>query len=728
MAYTNSLGSTSIGSTVGSLNKLGQGLKQLKGYSPAMGNIAEVRATSTVKSGWESGILGLASAIGGSVTAYGQAKQEADYKLAEEFYKSHSQEEINNLVKNNQLEFQDNPMAMSRLRYLQGKDVLAVANSQFLTRVDRNEFSGQSPEEVSTVYHNALEEARASMSEVWGASVDDSFFKQGFYETAGETQTQFLIKKDTVESAHKAQESAILESARWTALANTPGITADHIVDEMAISSKVNGVYFTPEQKTKVLTSFVKGLQTNPQGADLLMQLKDKEVPEAGVTFGQYFGESQFDEFISKAHTYVDTKDANGFANWEYDTLQPLALEGNVAELRNMLTSHYIQNGNVEDATTKTVKKYLGLALNNQQAGAKKAQKTRDATGWLLQAMSGGEVQPIENFGFTKADVKRAYATLLESGNISERQMLNMATNSSQFLQDGNLAKQYYSSKADLAVATINGLVDNLYEQGSSGTVSVEALDKLENDNNVLAIRNLVLSYPSEARQVLRGSNEKNLSLLFSYFNATSAGVPPQECVAGMVKMKRMRTEDSKSYNLILTDTTNEARKKLKDTTEVEPDKVAVDAITMSTFGYIQMGLPREKAQLMALADFGKTNEVINGSTFPKAFLQNPSQYSDHRKIIESEVGSTINSFNKKYESKEGFTKLERKDVVVDYNHATNSVHFFSTKGGILLGGFNKQEFDRKAEALAKKELEDYKKKSQKELENVRRRKQNGGD
>lgn len=286
-SYKNSAGNSGIGAEYANWRYFNANLQRLGEYrSPRIsGEAPKVVADPVVD--W----MNVAGNVFQGAMGLFEARREYSYKLADDWLSKHSLEEYHQLMKDNNIPFQDDPIAMQRLKYRHGKILSEIAEVEFQSRIDKGEFVGLEPEEVDAKHFEFLYNNLKEDSDVFPyMSSDDFFFNQGYWEDSNVNRDKAFQRAQAVTDDRTKQIAKINTESRLTALI-TEGYGSDVILGALQQSFKDYGYHFTPEEYYNLSKNVFEYLSNTPNGHTIIDELKDKEVPGLkGRTFKSILG------------------------------------------------------------------------------------------------------------------------------------------------------------------------------------------------------------------------------------------------------------------------------------------------------------------------------------------------------------------------------------------------------------------------------------------------------
>lgn len=472
MAYKNSDGNSSIANQWGQWRYFSSALDKLGNAKPATISINENNVTIPEADNWLECFKDVARAVKGGL----EAKKELSYKLAADYLKSHSLEQYREEMTKGLVPFQDDPLAMARLKESHGQMLFQYITEDFQRRVDTNEFKGKAPEEVDAEFFKFMRENVSDVAKQFGYSSDDVFFNRGVFANSPAERIKMMTRQKEVEHKFNVQDMFITESAKVHAIIQNGG-NAEAIVGALRNMDLTVGRFLDPEHRNKFWTSVVKSLENSPEGFFNLQQLADyKDLPFAsGVTLREYLGEDGYKTSLIKAYNYRYKRDTKAYLDYQ-NGLDNLADSGELSVLEAIRNSELEVNGNILTDRVKDIEKAVDRAREVQRsalrATAVKAQneqkaliKQNLAKKFLKDASLGKELKSSDSSDLSSDDLSVAFDSMIESGEITTEGAIGIAKNSSVPFRD-NPARRYFKDKAEAASEKLTGITADYLNSG----------------------------------------------------------------------------------------------------------------------------------------------------------------------------------------------------------------------------------------------------------------------
>lgn len=472
MAYKNSDGNSSIANQWGQWRYFSSALDKLGNAKPATISINENNVTIPEADNWLECFKDVARAVKGGF----EAKKELSYKLADDYLKSHSLEQYREEMTKGLVPFQDDPLAMARLKESHGQMLFQYITEDFQRRVDTNEFKGKAPEEVDAEFFKFMRENVSDVAKQFGYSSEDVFFNRGVFANSPAERIKMMTRQKEVEHKFNVQDMFITESAKVHAIIQNGG-NAEALVGALREMDLTVGRFLDPEHRNKFWTTVISSLENSPEGFFNLQQLADyKDLPFAnGVTIREYLGEDGYKTSLIKAYNYRYKKDTKAYLDYQ-NGLDNLANSGELSVLEAIRNSELEANGNILTDRVKDIEKAVDRARevqrSNLRATAVKAQneqkaliKQNLAKKFLKDASLGKELKSSDSSDLSSDDLSVAFDSMIESGEITTEGAIGIAKNSSVPFRD-NPARRYFKDKAEAASEKLTGITADYLNSG----------------------------------------------------------------------------------------------------------------------------------------------------------------------------------------------------------------------------------------------------------------------
>lgn len=297
MPYKNSAGNSGIAAEYANWRYFNANLQRLGEYrSPRLSGEAP-KVTAEPVTNW----MNVAGNVFQGAMGLFEARREYSYKLADDWLSKHSLEEYHQLMKDNNIPFQDDPIAMQRLKYRHGKILSELAEQDFQSRIDKGEFVGLEPEEVDAEHFKYRYALLEEDSDVFTYQQDgDFFFNQGYWEDSNADRDKVFQRSQAVSDDYHRQQAIIDIESQVMGLVNS-GQSSDAIIGALTQSDNDYGYHITPNEKLAITKNVMEGLSATPWGDNVIAKMADKKIPGLDKTFKDVFGDAGLRAYSIKA-------------------------------------------------------------------------------------------------------------------------------------------------------------------------------------------------------------------------------------------------------------------------------------------------------------------------------------------------------------------------------------------------------------------------------------------
>lgn len=472
MAYKNSDGNSSIANQWEQWRYFNSALDKLGTAKPATVTINENNVTIPEADNWMDSVTAVIKGIRGGM----EAKKELSYKLADDYLKNHSLEEYRDQMVKGLVPFQDDPLAMARLKESHGQMVFQYITDDFQRRVDSNEFKGMSSEQVDAEFFKYARQQSADIAKTFGYSENDVFFNRGLFTNSPTERVKMMARQKEVEHSFNVQDMFVTESAKIHALIQN-GADGIAIIEGLRSVEQTVGRFLDPEKRNKLYTSIVQSLENSPTGIFALQQLADTDnLPLSnGLTLRQFLGEDGYKESLIKAYNYRYKRDTKAYLDYQ-NGLSNLAESGELSVLEAIRNNELQANGNTLTDRVNDIERAIDRARavqrSNLRATAVKAQneqksllKQTIAKQYLTDASRGKELKSSNSSDISAGDLNVAFDSMIESGELTTKDALEISKNSSVPFKD-NPARRYFKNKAEAASEKLTGITTDYLNSG----------------------------------------------------------------------------------------------------------------------------------------------------------------------------------------------------------------------------------------------------------------------
>lgn len=397
MAYKNTNGTSSIANEFGQWRYFNSALKKLGKETPDTVSITPRDPFVKQEINW----LNVAGdVIKGAMGAF-EARKQVSYDLADDYLKKHSIEEYHTAMKNGSIPFQDDPIAMQRLKYDHGKLVFQLSEQDFQERVNKGEFVGMEPEQVDALHYEHSKKSMQEVSDVFGyANGSDYWFNEGFFADSEASRIKTLLRSSEVTNDRLVQQRLTNDIAKVVGLINSGELAPESIASVIADTYNQNGYRYSPEDLSTFSNAILKAIGNSEKGDKALEVLEDVEVPGTGISFKEYIGEAGIETVKKTSENLRFNMDAKAMYDFKSKVDQWVD-NGDIASIRGALNRELAINGNVKTDRTEYLFKSVDNARNTQQRALATATKetgfnlaSSDWASYLLNCIEGKEGLP----------------------------------------------------------------------------------------------------------------------------------------------------------------------------------------------------------------------------------------------------------------------------------------------------------------------------------------------
>ena len=346
MPYKNSAGNTGISNQYGQWRYFTASLGRLEDYRAPRLNVQAQPVVAKEQADWGKAVLGVTQGLLGLF----EMRRNASYKAADDWLAKHSLEEYHDLMKKGNVPFQDDPLAMQRLKFRHGEILADIAQRDFQSRIDKGEFVGMEPEEIDAENFKYMNQVLTEDTDVYPYKADgDYFFNQGFWANSNKFRSEVFNKSKTVGDNYTKQHAMITTQADLTKMVEG-GADATQLVNAMGLSFDAFGWHFTPSDWQKIATNMADQLSNTPWGDKVLEDLKGMKVPTMGnTTFADILGGEEGLQNLKLSSVNFRYNNNIKLRSSDRSTIESLVDVGNVEELQRRAVEIRGQDGGDSD-------------------------------------------------------------------------------------------------------------------------------------------------------------------------------------------------------------------------------------------------------------------------------------------------------------------------------------------------------------------------------------------
>ena len=548
---------------------------------------------------------------------------EGSDKEAQRIFGSRSLEQFTKEYQEGKLPSQNNPLVMSRLKYMYGQNIAGLAHTDFLNRISSNEFHDKTPEEVDKLYYEHMNETYNSYRELFDFTKgDDSYYNNGFWD--GGYKGRVLVQQAQQETKHKFTK----DLASTTELSNIAGIasTSDNPYEGInALNMGIEmGSLSTPKDMVKGVETFAEALTVSPHAFDKdgnfrLEQVKDVKIKTLNKTVGEVLGH-KMTTLKLKALENQATQNFDGISKLTGEISQ-LVANAKVEELQSMLDEELKASKGfktpranlLESGRNQAIKKRE--ALNSRIAGSIEDKERMSKAIAILADPNTGKISPNTVTGINKEAWDNAFNVLLNQWG-SDSEKLNWALSVAERASDipNNPAVTWLGSYFREAFASIERDVNNF-----------NANPTLVSDNWNPRAQHLFGAYsmnPNVLDSIVAKDYHGNSNRLQVLAHLYASGVPYRDVLRGISLYNTLNTEDKQKLNLKVAQEVKNLQ--IEDETYGRSDDpYSISVVRGYALAYKQLNPDADTATVMneAVDMFKKNNENFKGAYIPKSFF-----------------------------------------------------------------------------------------------------------
>jgi len=663
-SYKNTDTSSSIANEFGTWRYFNSNLKKLSGYKAESANIpVPSKMPIEQEVNWVN-VVG--DAMVASFEGFEAYRDNVAYKKADDYVKKHSMEDYIQAVKANKIPFQDDPIAMQRLKYNYGSLTRNLAKQDFLNRVNRNEFIGKSREQVDAEMYRSYKQSMNSLKDVFPYDApNDYFFNQGFWEDSEKDRLDVLLQHQKVSNDWNIKEKVRTSLVELSSLIQDPTLTGDELNGFLGDVYNTGLYHSDPLEQHKLMESTMSIITASPNGFRLLNEIKDKQIPGTNTTYGEYYGDASYKLLLAKAdntRTLADTR------QWSDFRLRIDELERGLDKqtLKALYSQELIANKNTETERSKYifsaiqgVERAEAALTKKLQADTetqlKKEQKLRDVTEYLKRTATGVSMEdPVVN-NFSTNNLRDAFQRGVDAGLFDQDQQMAIARNTTVPF-NSNPARQRFNNTMKSAMSLIGGYMD-AYKSNRDGAIP---------ENPPKDIQTIVEIYrkdPVNFRNIVGSDDDGDVYKAQALAFMLDSGRPFAEIITGMMgfeKLKETKEGRVKLNNIrndVVKSTLRDPGVKSKDTL----DYYGKTVLYLLTSNFAITNLNPKDALAKAQEEMNKSLVNFMGATVPISLLNIGA--SNGIDAMDQVVSNKLKELN-----------LTEKDVIVQFNPIQNAL------------------------------------------------------
>lgn len=703
--YQNSAGNTGISRQYGEWRYFNASIKKLGEYRAPRLNLRQQPVMSKNEINWGEAVL----EVGKGMLGMFEARREYSYKLADDWLSKHSLEEYHQAMKSGNVPFQDDPLAMQRLKFRHGEVLADIAQRDFQSRIEKGEFIGMEPEEVDAENYKYMQEVLTKDTDVYPYKANgDWFFNQGFWANANKFRSEVFDKSKTVDDKYYKQQALIQTQADIVSLVQG-GANAKQLSSAMQLAPDAFGYHITPEEWTKIAANVGDQLSLTPWGSQVIDQMKDMKVPTLGnITYKDVWGGEKGVQALKVSSANFRYSNDMVLRRSDFNTIEDLVNKGNVEELQRKAIEIREQDGGdstrfkeywdaadraqtqrdklikqrskqtkesaVDTANLYLADRYLSALLNGDS-------NIRDYTNERHWDAEGKKLFPQladEKFKLTKENIDYVFEESVRRGRYTPAQIAQMATAT---YDTYNPAREYIRNNCKNAFSVIQGQVNN---------VNAVPNFKVEEPENISTLLEIYQADPSAFGDL----GSQDTLMMQTMLHAFSGGILDYN---QMIRSMAWYANESKDSKDVKTITNRIIKRDITDKLDLISlgDGGAIDntplvkSIVQYTAGFYKvMGLSNEQAISKAVEQVNDNYYQIGNNMVPKRFFSNSTLTAKGTELLADKWADSV---EKELEARH----MDFTGVNIWHNPYSNSIEVCDAGNGNLIMSLSKEELGR---------------------------------
>lgn len=671
---------------------------QEKNLTPITGQRLNVQATATSDGGMNAAFSGL---VGAAVNAgyryeHTQKRQkglESEAK-AETWMKTVSPDEFRKAAQEGNLPFQDDPIAMARLRYLHGFHASAAVQSQVAENIrggtykDELDASGKVIRSGSDAaiedYFSRMKAMRTDITKELGFSEEDEALTNGMFRSSDDAQVALMgLQTQVTDQRNRAQANILHTSTRNALLSEAVKRNPEEAAQVSMDSWKTGyetGVYRNLPDALKDIGQTLGQVSSQAGGLAVIDKLLDAPVPGTTQTVREFYDPDELEGFRQKALNSQVKLDASADLDWQVKVQDHQDDPNGLTGLYQMYNEELGRSGGVASKRTQQLQQEITSKKHSLATEATKLQ-TENAKAALQSARVAVLTQEAGRFLAGQRDAQR-YDTMPKDPELGKY------TKDDALLMERGLLERYQSQPAKLlkiADYMPQGYIANTiqdYWKDTSASMAVDASrvsqglmrpEDIKEPEALASVNLLKTADPLAFRKVIGGDTEA-LAKLDTLDVLSGMGLGYKDMVISQARWHKMTDKEKAAQ-------TTKIKRTLMDEV-IAPKKVGkVDGLKnlagseyaqtyMKTMvnGLLSLGIPEEEAYKKADSAFAQSHVGLNGFPIPASFFSS-IQSSDQVNVGMDLLAEALTD----YAHSQG---VREEDVIPDYNQAAGTVGF----------------------------------------------------
>lgn len=661
--YRNSAGSTDISKQYGEWRYFNASLQKLGEYRAPRLNVRYQPSVSRNEIDWADTLFD----AGRGMLGLFEARREYSYKLADDWLAKHSLDEYHKLMQEGNVPFQDDPLAVQRLKFRHGEILSDIAQRDFQSRIEKGEFVGKEPEEIDAENFKYMQEVLSKDTDIYPYKADgDWFFNQGFWANSNKFRSEVFDKSKAVDDKYYKQQALIETQASLVSLVQG-GASAEQLSASLNLAKDAYGYHFSPDEYTKLAANLGDQLSITPWGSSVIDKLKDQKVPTLGnLTYKDIWGGEEGVQTLKVSSANFRYNNNMALRRSDVNNIESLVDKGNVEELQRKAIEIRDQDGGDSDRfkeywdavaraqtqreklfkqRTKQVKEdtenianllladtYLSWLKNRDPRLLK---DTNDA-GWTALGKQLGHFDPDADVDIklTRENIDAVFDEAVKSKRYTPSDIASMANAT---YNTYNPARKYLDNQSSATIRNIQGQVNGLISKPDM------RIEPPENLSSMLEIYN---ADPSAFGNL---SNQDSI-LMQTMFHALSSGILDYNQIVRSMSWYAKESKDSKDVKVL---TNRIIKRDITDKLDVltlgENGSIdntpAVKALVQYTAGFYKlMGLDNDEAINKAVEQINDNFYQIGNNMVPRRFFNNNELTTSGTELVADKWAKEVSS------------------------------------------------------------------------------------
>ncbi|MGR3967819.1 hypothetical protein FW800_25645 [Pseudomonas sp. 910_23] len=610
--------------------------------------------------------------------------------------KSVSPDEFRKAAQEGSLPFQDDPIAMARLRYLHGFHASAAVQSQVAENIRGGTYKDELDAQGKVVrsgsdlavqdYFEKMKSMRADITKELGFNEEDEALTNGMFRNSDDAQVSLMgLQTQVTDKRNRAQAEILHTSTRSAllseAIKRSPEEAAQ-VATESWTTGYQTGVYRDLPDALKDVGKTLSQVSTQSGGLAAIDLLLDAKVPGTDQSVREFYDGDELEGFRQKALNTQVKMDASSDLDWQVQVQDRQDDPNGLTGLYQMYHEELGRSGGVASKRTQQLQQEITSKKHSLATEAARLQK-ENAKAALQSARVAVLTQEAGRFLAGNRDAQR-YDTMPKDPDLGKY------SKDDALLMERGLLERYQEQPAKLlkiADYMPNGYIANTiqdYWKDTSASMAVDAsrisqgLMRPEDikEPAALASVNLLKTADPLAFRKIIGGDTQALAKLDTLDVLAGMGMGYKDMVISQARWQKMSDKEKLTQ-------TNKIKRTLMDEA-IAPKKVGkVDGLKnlagseyaqtyMKTMvnGLLSLGIPEEEAYKKADSAFAQSHVGLNGFPIPSSFFSS-IQSQDQVNVGMDILAESLTE----YARSQG---VREEDVIPDYNQAAGTVGFRS--------------------------------------------------